>query len=57
MNFLRVNDVADKLQVSRATIWAWSKAGKFPKPVKLGAGVTRWSEQDVDDWIEMQANK
>jgi len=57
MNFLRVNDVADKLQVSRATVWAWSKAGKFPKPVKLGAGVTRWSEQDINDWIEIQANK
>lgn len=57
MNCLRVSDVAEKLQVSVATVWSWSKEGKFPKPIKLGAGVTRWSEQDINDWIEVQANR
>ena len=29
-----------KLPVSKATIWRWVRAGRFPKPFKLGERVT-----------------
>lgn len=36
--------------VSRGTIWRWTKEGRFPKPVKLGPGCTRWLLADVEKW-------
>lgn len=45
------------LPVSRATLWRWSKDGKFPRPVKLGPGVTAWKVGDVRLWLEQQAAK
>lgn len=57
MNFLCINDITDRFKISKATVWAWTKEGKFPKPIKLGAGVTRWVEKDISDWVESKANK
>jgi len=35
--------VAARYGVGKATIWRWAASRKsFPKPVKLGPGVTRW---------------
>ncbi|MBT5268252.1 MAG: AlpA family phage regulatory protein [Candidatus Marinimicrobia bacterium] len=42
--------VAYRFVVSRATIWRWVKEGKFPKPVKLSPGCTRWKLSDVEQW-------
>lgn len=42
--------VADRFSVSRATIWRWSQSGKFPKPIKLSPGCTRWRLSDVEAW-------
>lgn len=34
-----------------STLWAKVKAGQFPAPVKLSAGVTAWRVEDVREWI------
>ncbi len=39
------------LPFSRATLWRLTKEGRFPKPVKLGLGITAWRRSDVDAWI------
>ena len=41
---------------SSATLWRRVKAGTFPKPVKLSAGVTAWRVEDVRAWIAAQAD-
>lgn len=46
--------VADRFSVSRATIWRWTQCGKFPKPVKLSPGCTRWLLSDVEQWEAKQ---
>lgn len=48
--FLKDTEVAVRYGVSRPTIWRWTKNGKFPKPVKLGAGSTRWRASDLEAW-------
>ncbi len=48
--FFRVADLHAQLGISRATIWAWVKQGKFPKPIKLGENVTAWPAADVEAW-------
>lgn len=40
--------VTGRYPVSATTIWRWVAAGKFPKPVKLGAGVTAWDTAELD---------
>jgi prophage regulatory protein len=52
--FLRDTEVAIRYGVSRPTIWRWTKNGNFPKPVKLGAGSTRWRSSDIEDWEQRQ---
>ncbi len=48
--FLKDTEVAVRYGVSRPTIWRWTKNGNFPKPVKLGAGSTRWRASDLEAW-------
>ena len=48
--FLKDTEVATRYGVSRPTIWRWTKNGNFPKPVKLGAGSTRWRASDLETW-------
>ena len=38
--------------VSRSTWWAGVKAGRFPKPVKLGPRTTAWRVKDIRELIE-----
>lgn len=53
--YLRVSDIVRNrktgqpgiLPISSATLWAWVKAGKLPKPIKLSAGVTVWRRSDI----------
>lgn len=49
---LRVKEVADKLSISKSTIWRLRREGCFPKPVKLGPRAVGWFESDVTDWLE-----
>jgi hypothetical protein len=43
------------IPVSRATWWAWVKAGKAPQPIRLSAGVTVWRRADVIAFAESLA--
>ena len=38
-------------QVSSATIYRWTKEGKFPQPIHLGANMVRWKASDIEAWI------
>ena len=45
--FYKVTEVSRRYKVSPATIWRWAREGRFPQPVKLGPGTTRWREEDL----------
>ena len=53
-NFIPVDAVAQRYGVSRATVWRWAQHDKFPKPVKLSPGCTRWKLSDVEAWEAKQ---
>ena len=53
--FLADKAVAAMLDVCQSTVWIWTRAGKFPKPVRLaGVRCTRWRRSDVLAWMEQQ---
>ena len=52
---LRTKDVLAILRVSKPTLWAWRRAGRFPEPLRLGPNTVAWREADVRRWIEKRA--
>jgi len=56
-SFLRDIEIAIRYQVSRPTVWRWVKQGKFPKPIKLCGGSTRWRLIDLEAWEQAQSQK
>lgn len=48
--FYRLPHLKQRLGVSGSSIWAWVKAGKFPKPIKLSENCTAWNAADVERW-------
>lgn len=48
--FYRLPQLKTRLNVSGSSIWAWVKAGKFPKPIKLSENCTAWNAADVESW-------
>ena len=45
--FLSDRQLATRYATHRATIWRWAAAGRFPQPVTLSPGCTRWRAADV----------
>jgi predicted DNA-binding transcriptional regulator AlpA len=43
-------ELAARYGVSRPTIWRWAADGRFPKPISLQPGTTRWRMSDVIAW-------
>lgn len=54
---IRLNDVIRQTKLSRSTIYKLIKEQTFPKPFSLGARSVGWTEQQISDWIEQQAEK
>ena len=56
--FVRVAGLSQMLSVSRSTIWRWvNTKHDFPQPVRLTKGVTVWSVEEINNWIEKNVNK
>ncbi len=44
-------EVAERLGVSKATIWRHAASGILPKPIKLGYS-SRWTEGEISEAID-----
>lgn len=42
--------LANRLGVSRPTIWRWVRESIFPNPKRFSKGVTRWKLSDIEKW-------
>jgi prophage regulatory protein len=43
--------VRSRVPLSRATVWALRRKGKFPQPIAISPGRKAWIESDIDSWI------
>lgn len=51
MSYLTDRQLAERLGVSRPTIWRWNReVDDFPKAVKLGPACTRWRLAEIEAW-------
>jgi prophage regulatory protein len=50
--YLSVRQVAQRLDVSKDTIWRWCRKGEFPAGVKLSGGCTRWRLAEIEEHVK-----
>lgn len=48
---LRLKQVVQLTNISKATIWRWVKDGTFPQPMKITNRVTVWKSSDIQAYI------
>lgn len=51
----RASQLLPFLPFGASTLWAWSRDGRFPAPVKLSPTMTAWRNADVIDWLNSHA--
>ncbi len=47
---IRANELAERLGVSRVTLWRWERDGRLPRKWRIGPNVTGWIEQEIEEW-------
>lgn len=58
---IRVGDVAEKIGISTASVWAKVNPKSrlfdesFPKPFKISANATGWLESEINEYIQTLA--
>lgn len=53
---LRLKQVVELTNISKATIWRWVKDGTFPKPIRITNRVTVWKNSDIEAYIASVTN-
>ena len=51
----RASQLIPFLPFGTSTLWAWSRDGRFPAPVKLSPTMTAWRNADVIEWLNSHA--
>jgi prophage regulatory protein len=49
--FMRAEEVAGLMGISKPTLIRWADKGVFPKPVKIGPRAVGWRESVVDAYM------
>lgn len=49
---LRLPEILRLIPVGKSTWWAGVKSGRYPKPIKLGPGITVWRSADIRQLLE-----
>lgn len=60
MCWLTVDEVADLLKISRATVYRWINEGRLPCPVKVGGNgsrTSRFRRSDVLKHVDTNTNE
>ncbi len=55
LRVIRIQDVCDKIALSRTSLWRLCKTTDFPRPIQLGGRVAGFLEHEIDAWLERQA--
>jgi len=49
--YIRVDEVAKKLSISKSTAWRWVREGKLPAPLQVTQRTTLWDEEEVENFL------
>jgi prophage regulatory protein len=48
---LRLQQVIEKVALSKSTIYRGMGDGSFPRPLRLGSRMVRWLSDDIDNYL------
>jgi prophage regulatory protein len=51
---LRIEHVMERTNLCRSAIYLLQRNGNFPRSITIGKRSARWSEQDIQQWIDQQ---
>ena len=57
VGFLRLPQILQLVPISKSAWWEGCKAGRFPKPIKLGPRTTAWKAEDIAALVEELGRK
>ena len=52
--FLSKAQVLRKIPITAPTLWAWVRAGKFPRPRAISPNKTVWIASEIDEWMRLR---
>ena len=55
--FLSKAQVLAKIPVTAPTLWAWVRAGKFPRPRAISPNKTVWIAAEIDEWMQARPHR
>ena len=50
-SFIRLGQVKARTGLSRSTLYAYIRDGRFPSPVTISDRCVAWIESEIDAWI------
>lgn len=56
-NFIRINDLAKQLDVTKVTIWRWRKEGRLPPATAISPKIVGWKRETIEEWLDEQATE
>ncbi len=56
-NLVRIKEVIKRTGISKSQVYALSKQGDFPLPVKLSNISVAWVLEEIELWIEDRINQ
>jgi predicted DNA-binding transcriptional regulator AlpA len=48
---VRPGELAERLGVSRVTLWRWERKGLLPPKHRVGPNVVGWLVSEIDEWF------
>ena len=49
---LTIDDVAERLNVAKQTVYAWRHEGKGPPAIQLEGRLLRYRPEDIEAWLD-----
>ena len=49
---VRPSELAERLGISKVTLWRWERLGKLPPKRRLGRHMIGWLESELEAWFE-----
>lgn len=53
--FIRQEDLAKELGISKTTLWRWRRDKRLPPPIHLSSRVVGWRTADIEQWLITQS--
>ncbi|MDW3122122.1 helix-turn-helix domain-containing protein [Vibrio sp. 1974] len=54
--FIRINELATYLNISKVTVWRWRKEGRLPAARAISPRVVGWKRETIESWLDEHAN-